>query len=113
MSAGKTIKILGNFRKIRLLKAPRFKEQLTIAMPVRWDSSVYKDYIQAIPTNTARINVEFGRIAKDTAGLPLHERLRIIGEKMRGAGARMGIVRKVRPKREVYLEIARVKGLRA
>lgn len=91
MGVGKTLNILGNIRKLRILTAPRFKKGFTIAPPLPWDRAVYSpnqvaDYLKKNQPGIVKVLLAFADVAHRSAmdHKSLKERMQIIASELGG-----------------------------
>ena len=78
-----TINIFGTLFHLKQLRAPRFKKGYTVMHCLPW--SKYRMHLAGRPETIVRVNDAFKAAGHMTAGLPLRQRMEIIGAAMRGA----------------------------
>ena len=77
-----TVNILGAKMVLRILRAPRFKKPYTVALPPPW--SKYRDYLAGLSEAQRKVTDTFAELGRATRHLALADRMKIIGDAMRG-----------------------------
>lgn len=70
------IKVFGDLKYLKFLRAGRFKIPYTVMSILPWDKSA--NYIDGMSAAQLLSIADFAEVAHRTQGLPLHERLNII-----------------------------------
>ena len=107
------VNVLGNWLYIKFLRAPRFKKGFTLWPGPPWAKTrEYTSAIEARP-NLKRVTSVFAKIASMTKGMPLHQRMRVIREAMKGAsfGGAKRVVYPPKSEAEINELIARAKAV--
>ena len=97
----KKIKILGVPRYLKILRAPRFKYGFTVMKPLPWDKD-WGMWLEAMSPAQLEVIKRFTKVAHETRGTPLHERMKLIAKAL--AVGRGGVASEVYGiSREEYL----------
>jgi len=90
-----TVNIMGAKMVLRLLRATRFKKPYTVATPPPW--SKVRNYLAGRTPNQVKVNNAFAAAASATAEMALADRMKAIGDGMRGANFG-GVKRRIYPR---------------